>query len=174
MANQLQNMCRRKHGYFCHYEVNNWTYTFFSCSRNTKKKTSSLDRNLDIIVQKSVTRDQNTDLRPACVIRETAGYRTKTSLWICTLPTETCFIMVTSLTITNENAKITLYRHHISIETVKRYMTQIENSLTVPCWHHVWRESRCKALWVNMAMLCAKRPRSQNQRLSPGSAIFRS
>ena len=49
-------------------------------------------------------------------------------------------------------------QHHILIKTVKRYMTQIENSLTAPCWHHVWRESRCKALWVNMAVLCAKRP----------------
>ena len=66
-------------------------------------------------------------------------------------------------------------QHHISIETVKRYMTQIENLLTAPCWHHVWRESAyCKALWVNMAALCAKRPQSQNRHLSPGSAIVRS
>ena len=28
-------------------------------------------------------------------------------------------------------------QHHISIETVERYMTQIENLLTAPCWHHV-------------------------------------
>ena len=47
-------------------------------------------------------------------------------------------------------------QHHILIESVKRYMTQIKNSLTVPCWHYVWRESRRKALWVNMAALCKK------------------
>ena len=114
-ANQLLNVCRRKYGYFRHYEVNTWTYTFFSFSQNTKKKNSSFDRYLDIIVQKSVSRDRNTDLRPVCVIRETAGYRTNTSLWICTLPTETCLIMVTSLTITNENAKITMYQWKVTI-----------------------------------------------------------
>ena len=68
---------------------------------------------------------------------------------------------------------IICWTQHISIKTVKRYMTQIENLLTAPCWHHVWRESRRKALWINMAALCAKRLQSQNQRLSPGSAIFR-
>ncbi len=54
--------------------------------------------------------------------------------------------------------------------SVKRYMTQIENSLTAPCWHHIWRES--KALWINMAALCAKRPQSQKQCFSTGLAIF--
>ena len=54
------------------------------------------------------------------------------------------------------NYLICRMQHYTSTETVKRYMTQIENSLTVPCWHHVWRESKRKALWVNMAALCAK------------------
>ena len=178
-ANQLRNVCRRKHWYFRHYEVNTWTYMFFYFSRNTKKKlVPSIETWTLLCKNRSLAIETLT-----CVIRETAGYQTKTSLWICTLPAETCLIMVTSLTITNENAKITLYQwkvticwtqHHISIETVKRYLTQIKNSLTVPCWHHVRRESRRKALWVNMAALCAKRPRSQNRCLSPGSAIFRS
>ena len=122
-ANQLRNVCRCKHGYFRHSEVNTWTYTFFSFSQNTKKKTSLFDRNLDITAQKLVTRDRNTDLRPACVIWETAGYRTKTSLWICTLLTETCLIMVTSLTITIENAKIMLYQWKVTTESVRRNIT---------------------------------------------------
>ena len=37
-ANQLRNVCRRKHRYFCHYEVNTWTCMFFSFSQNTNKK----------------------------------------------------------------------------------------------------------------------------------------
>ena len=35
------------------------------------------------------------------------------------------------------NNLICQMQHYILIETVKRYMTQIENSLTVPCWYHV-------------------------------------
>ena len=123
-ANQFWNMCRRKHGYFCHYEVNTWMYTFFSFSQNTNKKlVRAIETWALLRKNRSLSCNRNTDLRPACVIRETAGYRTKTSLWICTLPTETYLIMVTSLTITNENAKITLYQWKVTIESVGRNIT---------------------------------------------------
>ena len=181
-ANQLRNVCRRKHGYFRYYEVNTWTYMFFSFSRNTKKKLVPSIETWTLIVQKSVTRDRNTDLM--CHPRNSWLSNKDITLNLHTADRNLfnnghfaynyewkCKNNVVSM---KSNNLICRTQHHISIETVKRYMTQIKNSLTVPCWHHVWRESRRKALWVNMAALCAKRPRSQNRRLSPGSTIFRS
>ena len=110
-ANQLRNVCHRKHGYFHHYEVNTWTYTFFSFNWNTKKKlVRSIETWTLLCKKRSLAIETLTLCHP-----KTAGYRTKTSLWICTLPTETCLIMVTSLTITNENAKITLYQWKVTI-----------------------------------------------------------
>lgn len=71
-------MCLRKHRHFRHYKANTCTlYTFFSFDQNTDTKLGSVDRNLDMTEQKSVTVDRNMDTSSACVIRETVGYETK-------------------------------------------------------------------------------------------------
>ena len=186
-ANQLRNVCRRKHGYFHHYEVNTWTYKFFSFSQNTKKKLvpsietwTLLCKNWSLAIKtltwgrlchprnswlsNKLYKDITLNLHTANRNLFNNGYFAYNYEWKCK----------NNVVWMKSNNLICQTQHHISFETVKRYMTQIENSLTVPCWHHVGRESRRKALWVNMAALCAKRPRWQNRRLSPGSAIFQS
>ena len=172
-ANQLRNVCHHKRRYFCHYEVNTWTYMFFSFSRNTKKK-------LVCSIKTWTWLCKNWSLAIKTV---TAGYQTKT----LNLHTANQNLFnnghfaynyerkcKNNVVLMKSNYLNCPMQHHISIKTVKRYMTQIDNSLAAPCWHHVWRERGRKALWINMDMLCAKIPQSQNRRLSPGSAIFQS
>ena len=176
-VNQLRNVCRHKHGYFRHYKVNTWTYTFFSFSWNTKKKSvrlietwTLLFKNRSLVIETLTlchpknswltNKDITWNLRTAYRNLFNNGHFAYNYKWKCQ----------NNIVSMKSNHLICRMQHHILIETVKRYMTQIENSLTAPCWHHVGRESRRKALWINMAMLCAKRPQSQNRRLSPGLA----
>ena len=178
-ANQLRNVCHHKHRCFRHYEVNTWTYTFFSFSRNTKKKLvhsietwTLLLKNRSLAIETLTlchpknswltNKDITLSLHTAYRNLFNNGHFAYNYKWKCQ----------NNIVSMKSNHLICWMQHHILIETVKRYMTQIENSLTAPCWHHVWRESRHKALWINMGALCAKRPQSQNRRLSPGLAII--
>ena len=131
--------------------INTWTYTFFSFSRNTKKKLvhsietwTLLCKNRSLAI-KTLTRlchprnswlsnkDITLNLHTADRSLFNNGHFTYNYEWKCK----------NNVVSMKSNYLICRMQHYILIETIKRYMTQIENSLTVPCWHHVWREKHC-------------------------------
>ena len=127
VANQLRNVCHRKHRYFRHYKGNtwNWIYTFIYFSQNTKKKLvrsiktwTLLCKNWSLSVETLTT-----DLchpRNSWLSNKNITLNLHTANW-------NLFKMVTLLTIMHENAKITYQWKVFNLSDATLFWSKLKN-----------------------------------------------